>query len=511
MKASNIVKFIFSILIGLAILCLVFPKKGIHLGGMHLKFPTLKEALTPTGKSAHDGASDLNPDELIDKELKAIEEMTAKRDSAFDVYAQTSPTRLFMPKQDSLYLDPFFAVLDSASSRVIRILHYGDSQLEGDRMTCYIRERFQKEYGGRGVGIVTPTPITNSFTSKQTFTPSKLRHYQCFGSTSFAGPDDNYGPMAVVTKVDSVADFTIALSSKLYPHCETFTRFSVAMQGWGTITAIAGNDTIVMHQLLDNKPQSDTIKLENGSDSIVTRFDTIDDSQRMRLCRLLLQNPVSEVELKVRGRMNLYGFMMDDTIGIAMDNIPMRGSSGTMFTKINYPSIAPFFAQEDVRLIILQYGGNSVPYINNTGKIEFYCNELRKQIQHLKRLAPKARFIFIGPADMSTSIEGEMQSYPHLPAFVKALQEMTNEEGIAFWDMYTAMGGWNSMIHWVEARPQLAGEDYIHFTPKGADRISRLFYETLDLYFKDYKHRYGKNVTTTVQDTDEKRDATKHQ
>lgn len=40
-----------------------------------------------------------------------------------------------------------------ASRGKVRILHYGDSQIEGDRMTRYIRNEFQKEYGGTGPGL----------------------------------------------------------------------------------------------------------------------------------------------------------------------------------------------------------------------------------------------------------------------------------------------------------------------------------------------------------------------
>ena len=39
-------------------------------------------------------------------------------------------------------------------SYVMPVFHYGDSQLEGDRMTSYIRDRLQKRFGGYGLGMV---------------------------------------------------------------------------------------------------------------------------------------------------------------------------------------------------------------------------------------------------------------------------------------------------------------------------------------------------------------------
>lgn len=47
------------------------------------------------------------------------------------------------------------------------------------------------------------------------------------------------------------------------------------------------------------------------------------------------------------------------------------------------------------------------------------------------------------------------------------------------------------MVQWVASRPQLAGEDYVHFTHKGAQKVSDLLYETIDTYYKYYKFRIG--------------------
>ena len=64
------------------------------------------------------------------------------------------------------------------------------------------------------------------------------------------------------------------------------------------------------------------------------------------------------------------------------------------------------------------------------------------------------------------------------------------------------MGGRGSIVRWVEANPQLAGEDYIHFTPLGAKKIARLLYDTLHLYYRFYRFRTGQeNVELTAEDS----------
>ena len=45
------------------------------------------------------------------------------------------------------------------------------------------------------------------------------------------------------------------------------------------------------------------------------------------------------------------------------------------------------------------------------------------------------------------------------------------------------------MSRWVKAKPALAGSDYIHFTPRGADRMGEMFTNALMVYYEYYKWR----------------------
>ena len=53
--------------------------------------------------------------------------------------------------------------------------------------------------------------------------------------------------------------------------------------------------------------------------------------------------------------------------------------------------------------------------------------------------------------------------------------------------MYAAMGGLNSMAQWVKQVPPLAGPDYVHFTPRGAEKMGDMLFDTLMLYYDYYK------------------------
>ena len=134
----------------------------------------------------------------------------------------------------------------------------------------------------------------------------------------------------------------------------------------------------------------------------------------------------------------------------------------------------PAFRELNAGLFILQFGGNSVPYLSGRESARKHGASFRTHIQRFKSMHPGASIVVIGPSDMSTSIEGVMQTWPFLDELNQGMKEAAFAEGCAFWDMYSVMGGRNSMINWVNHSPPYAGPDYTHFTPAGARKMAEL-------------------------------------
>ena len=138
----------------------------------------------------------------------------------------------------------------------------------------------------------------------------------------------------------------------------------------------------------------------------------------------------------------------------------------------------------DASVIIMQFGGNSVPYLKTEKVIDAYCSRLGEQIDHVREACPNAVILFIGPSDMSTMVRGQLATYPMLPTLVEKLHQMATEHGAAYWSIYDAMGGHNSMLVW--HKEGLAGNDYVHFTLKGAnimgDYLSDAILKLYELY-----------------------------
>ncbi len=172
----------------------------------------------------------------------------------------------------------------------------------------------------------------------------------------------------------------------------------------------------------------------------------------------------------LRGKGDVYGLSLESRTGVMVDNIPMRGSAGTMFTNIDKALLSDYFEQTNTKLIILQYGGNALPDITDHSQVTEAVNALGRQVRYLRTCAPKADILFIGPSDMLINDRGEKHSNPLVAYMDRQLEKMAVKERIAYFSTYQEMGGENSMLRWQEQG--LAGDDGIHFTKKGADLIA---------------------------------------
>lgn len=447
MKRSHIVIFLFSVLASLMLLCAVFPENGLK----GLRFPQLSEILSSAEKP-----SGPSPEELLDERKKAI--LEAERDQYWSFFRE-DPARFYLPDDDIGFFDSLFDALEQAERQPIRIVHYGDSQIEGDRITGTIRERLQACFGGNGPGML---PAFRHSTSRMDcINTAVLERYFIYGGATHKAGIRQYGPFADFVRLDTFATLSYSQARIKGREQSTFER----------VTLVAGR--LQGNLSVSCKGQRQLVK--PGESLSFVRFEIPDSS--------------AQTSLTVSGYADLYGVLLDSKTGVRMDNVPMRGCSGTIFTAMDATQLQRFYEEENVRLIIMQFGGNSVPVLNGERSISTYMTSIKKQIRYLQDLAPKAKIIFIGPSDMSTTIAGKRQSYPRLGTIVDSLRTSANDCGAAYWDIYGVMGGENSMLQWVSARPQLAGPDHIHFTRAGARRVGEIFSDTFFLYYDYYRWR----------------------
>lgn len=460
MKAFGTFKFFAAVVLLLALLSLVFPSDGITIGSTHFYFPSLHKVLVREKSQS------------MDELLVKVEErdLSSARDSIENCHHLLfeSQTRIWLPDDDITYFDRFFEQAENArkNHKVIRILHYGDSQIEQDRISCQLRERMQLTFGGGGPGLLPLRQPIPSFSFTQNASGS-LSCQSTYGDSTVHRANGNYGPMLRSWRVAGQATLQLRASSNKMAS-ELAGRFST------------------IRVLFNNRPGPLSVTITNRQPSTnaqTSHSESISESG-IHVISWQMDSITSHASLTFSGGADVYGIMVDNGYGVAVDNISMRGVSGHQFSMVNADQLAEAYSLMDVGIILMQFGGNSVPYLSTEKAVDHYCERMAKQIEFVRQACPHAAIIFIGPSDMSTKVGGQLATYPKLPYLVEQLRLMANAHGAAYWSIYDAMGGKNSMVTWV--RHGYAGADYIHFTIKGAhimgDYLSDMILKIYELY-----------------------------
>jgi lysophospholipase L1-like esterase len=466
--------FTIILFLGLSLLSFTFPKEGIKLtADASLNFPSL-QSLFETKVAKKDISKILAEADALDTATNLID--TTK--SLVDTTAVKDTVKTLITSlqyKNKAVLKNFFDALSDLKSnpKSIRVLHYGDSQIEGDRITDYLRLKLQALFGGSGVGLISLMPVAPSISTKITYNNNWDR-YGVFVFKDKRVKHNNFGPLAGFNR---------------------FSNYRTVNDSSGTITSDVKITTTKLGG--SNTTNYKKVKLFYGGSQTKTwcefydgpalvSADSLNAGGYLHLKEYNVGQGSLTHEFKFKGKdsPDFYGVSLETENGVFVDNIGLRGSSGTFFHQINFSQLKQFYDYLNVKLVILQFGGNVMPGIKNEGMATNYANYLRNQISIVKKAAPNASIIFIGPADMSVKEGTEYVTHPYLEATRDAIKKVALESDCAFFDMYDCMGGKNSMPTWVEQN--IAATDYIHFSPQGARKIATLFYSSLINEYNNY-------------------------
>lgn len=439
----------------LGVLCVVFPKQPIQIGSLSLRWTTLASVLDlekttqkPLGGDTPADYATLGEPETIEQADSITPTDTTATATDATTYAAEellADTAVVSHEDTRVYLAKFYAAIDHARTHPVRVVHYGDSQIEEDRMTLSIRRALQERYGGGGVGLIPLQQTIPTRTLRQTLTISGrtansqqgIRRNLVYGPKNMRRQDGLYGAMGQV----AILNDSIQKGSELVTlHVEPLSRERHTENYFNQIRVWADGDIRMVTEAGDTLATTQTIALQDST---------------------------STYTLSLSGRGQVYGISLENENGITVDNIPMRGCLGTVFRSIDHAQLSEFYRQTNTRLIILQFGGNAIPFNEQPSTIRGIVKQLEQQVVYVRQCAPQASILFVGPGDMITLQDGEQMTYPMLPYMDRLLEEMAEKEHIAYYSLYKAMGGRNSMIDW--QRRGWAGSDGVHFTRKGAE------------------------------------------
>lgn len=379
---------------------------------------------------------------------------------------------------DTTLLYPFFEKIqanDSANG-TIRILYYGDSQIEGDRITAQLRKELQAEFGGMGTGLISPKMVVSYTQSVQVKSSSNWRRYGIRDYKDALLDHKQFGAMMNLCRFSLPAKY---LSGRRQYE-----------QGWVKVNAsdmgfLNAEKFEVCRIFIKNI--SDTCFIECLAEGEPLRFDTIHPGNAFRVSTFVYNRFQTSVDLRFTSRLSpdIMGISLEGNKGILVDNIPMRGSRGTDFSATDTILLAKMFEELNIGLIILHFGVNVAT--NIVDSYNYYQNALVRELALLKRITNNTPIVVIGISDMNKKTPEGFVAYPNIEAIRDAQKNAASLTNCIFYDLFEAMGGENSMQRWVDTIPSLGKKDYTHFTYAGANKVAEMIFGVLMNDYRQYK------------------------
>lgn len=348
-------------------------------------------------------------------------------------------------------LHAFFNQLKFASDSVVRIVYYGDSQIEGDRIVHPLREVFQQRFGGKGIGYMPAEMYFNTSENYAIITKHFDKHIVAYTSNFFTSNFGLYGRYFSPIKLDAQIRINNRNNSK------NFDVFKVLYAGKAGLKLDADKNWCFEEDLNSSEFACKSYLFDEAPSTLRLNFTGADS-----FC--------------------LFGFLFDPLSGITVDHVPFRGNANLMLNRFDAESFIEMGKLLKPSLIILHFGLNVVPDIRENYKS--YQKALERDIILLKKFLPNVSVLLVGVSDMARSVNGQLEPYPNIDAIVDAQRLAATNTGAYFYDLREHMGGKGAVIEWVERG--LAKSDYAHFTLEGSQLVGQGIADTLLTMYNEY-------------------------
>lgn len=349
------------------------------------------------------------------------------------------------------------ALTADSLKQVIRVLHMGDSQIEADRITAILRKHFQQLYGGSGPGFVMPIdPLhinanvsvsysnnwTLSYSYKKQTAPAPVRY-------GFPGKASWYS--------DSSANFSIQPIAWKSQRLRQFPNIRLMLSATDT--------PLYLRTDIENQVWHDTLT-EKTETLHVADFQAPAFPGDINFHFSGVASPI------------IHGVTLDNTGGIAVDNLAMRGRPWPGIRIADKRMLRTMAEELNTGFIILQFGTNVLP--TKTDNYNFYRIHFLKELELLKKLLPEVPVLVIGVQAAAESKEGTLVAMEHARLISEAQKAATLACGMAFFDLHKAMGGTDGAINWANETPSLMLSDMMHFSSRGARVVGDQIWMALD-------------------------------
>ena len=455
-------------------------------------FCLLAAMLLWPGLHCTNGAQDQNkPASSSSSDVKSSEETPPQ-----DVMPDVAPP-------DVKRLGAFFRALDDLEKgrrhKPVVIVQLGDSHTAGDKFSGRLRQLFQEKFGNSGRGMLPPgEPFRH-------FRPTDVMVTQTEGwvvHNSHRSSDDGIFGLTGFRTSGSNPEDEMVLTSRTD---EVFDKAEIEFLG---------------------QPGGGTVKIVLNGEYEMEVY-TIDKEVRPK--RVLIFRPGKIREIAVSpvgdGPVDVLSWTVEkDNLGVVYDSQGIIGATINVINRWDPEVTISDLKHRDPSLLVVEYGGNEG--FDDDLRPEVYEKQFRSRIEFLKSAVPEAAILVIGPADglrlpryclkkdksgdpikkanefpCGPLTDEEREDYQklrkkkdralcrwHPPPKLSVVREIqrsvAEDEGYAFWDWSTVMGGECGIYSWVNGDPPMAAPDHLHLVQEGAALSAETLFDLLMDYYR---------------------------
>ena len=364
-------------------------------------------------------------------------------------------------------MDHFYEALNKVKTlgRPVRIAYFGDSFVENDIMAADLRELFQSEFGGHGVGWVDlANPINRNSRRTVTQETSGTREFSVVKKPfdrSRQGIGERYYN---VSSGASVTTNLATIYNRFQPHAKQFdvARLFFRAENGATITATVGAGT----------PQSRSFDGSSG----VQMYEVKAKGSKINY-------KFSNVGEGFTG----FGMALESQQGVILDCMSVRGSSGLTLQGIPQSTLADFAKLRPYDLIIVHYGLNVAVSGNPKNIIQNYARNMGKVVAHLRQAFPETSILVFSVPDHEQRGADGIKTLKEVHALVAFQQQMAADKKVGFYNFFQAMGGEGATRRLVER--DMANKDYTHLSYGGGKYVADKIYPSFKAGLKNYQRR----------------------
>jgi len=338
-------------------------------------------------------------------------------------------------------IESFFVKLAHANSKKVNILHIGDSHLQADFYTGYVREHIQEIFGYGGRGFIFP--------------------YACVGTHStYDYRTWKYGSWEGARNVKNPNYMDIGITGAVARTYDSSAGFK-----FGFKEGILKPEFTVMKIYCKKSEQSFNLKLKlnNYDDTIYLRTNTHLNESYIRVDLPVVADTFEIFIDKTDSLQNFfecYGMMIESCKdkGVVYSSVGINGAgyshllTQTLFDK-QIKELKP-------DLVVIDLGANDFyGYRFNEGEMKA---NLKQIINKVKTASPQTSVLISCSQDIYYRRRKNIYAtYP----FSKLIQKTAKTEDAAWYNYYSIAGGRYSMLKW--RRYRLAKRDKVHLTTAG--------------------------------------------